>query len=276
MTFVRFDVPQAWMPQKPADITTVDQLKSSPFWHPRGVAMLRPTLNQNLQMYFHRVQRIMPRTCHPSIIHHEAHSIIHSVSSGPGQLKLWGNAVAKALFHAGTARLEYTRTVSLLIHDVLIELNLHDWCAMRTLRIHLEDVATSTILKAWSYFVTDPTFTGLERTTDSIDATRNEMFDAATFYGDLVAIDVIPRSLFNSVISGFLDGLTSVSQCRMLYLLLVRATFHLASPIHSDYLLGWRNRLLFQRLPKLPMHDEMVQRWIIVSDRIVPFTCLAC
>ncbi|OJA07525.1 hypothetical protein AZE42_07696 [Rhizopogon vesiculosus] len=193
MTFVRFDVPQAWMPQKPADIATVDQSKSSAFWHPRGVPMLRPTLNQSLQMYFHRVQRIMPRTCHPSIIHHEAHSIIHSVSSGPGQPKLWGNAVAKTLFHAGTARLEYTRTVSLLIHDVLIELNLHDWCAMRALRMHLEDVATSTILKAWSYFVPDPMFTGLERCTDSIDATRNEMFNAATFYGDLVAIDVIPR-----------------------------------------------------------------------------------
>lgn len=157
MAFVKFDssyVPQAWIPPaKPATGSTEDQSpKLSAFWYPRGVAKLRPTLNPYLQAYFYKIQHIMPRTCHPSVIHHEARLIIHSVSAGlnHSQPKLSGDAVAKALFLVGTARPEYSRTVALLVYDVLVELNLSNWLAMRTLRIHLEDVATSTILKAWS------------------------------------------------------------------------------------------------------------------------------
>jgi hypothetical protein len=154
MTFVRFDpsfVPKAWMPPKPEDISTEDRSKlSSAYWYLRGVAMLKPTLNPLLQVYFHRMQCIMLRTCHPSIIHYESRSIVYLVSAGLGRSKLSGNAVAKALFRAGTARLEYTRTVALVIHDVLVELNLSDWWTMRTLQMHIEDIATSTILKAWS------------------------------------------------------------------------------------------------------------------------------
>lgn len=101
------------------------------------------------------------------------------------------------------------------------------------------------------------------------------MLNAATFYGDLVAVGIISCSLLNSVITGLLDCLTSESQCHMLYLLLVRATFCLASPIDSDYLLDWRNRLLRPRPIKLAMDNEMVKRWIIVSDLTVPFICLA-
>jgi hypothetical protein len=154
IAFVRFDssyVPQAWMPPKPIGKSPEDRSpKPSAFWHPRGVAMLRPTLDQHLQMYFRRVQRMTPRTCHPSTIHHEARLIVHSVGAGLGQPKSLCDPVAKALFRAGTARLEYTRTVAFLIHDALVQLSLSDWCAMRTLQIHLEDMATSSILKAWS------------------------------------------------------------------------------------------------------------------------------
>jgi len=92
----------------------------------------------------------MLQTCHPSIIHYESRSIIYSVSAGLGRSKLSSSAMAKALFCAGTARLEYTRTVALVIHDVLVELNLSDWWTMRALQMHLEDIATSTILNASS------------------------------------------------------------------------------------------------------------------------------
>jgi hypothetical protein len=120
-----------------------------------------------------------------------------------------------------------------------------------------------------------PRATGLEESAHPIKPTLDEMFNAAALYGDLVAVGVIPCNLLSSIINGFLDCLASVSQCRVLYLLLVRATFHLASPIRSDCLLGWRSRLLSPRLIKLPMDDEMVQRWIIVSDRTATPICLA-
>ena len=152
MASVRFDSSVVlWMPSKPTRNYFEDRSPKSLFWHPRGVAKLRPTLNQQLQMYFHKMQRITPRTCHPAIIHREACWIAHSLSAGlAGQPKLLGGAVPKALFCAGTVQLEYTRTVALLIYDVLAELNLSDWSTMRNLQIHVEDVATSSLLKVWS------------------------------------------------------------------------------------------------------------------------------
>jgi len=100
------------------------------------------------------------------------------------------------------------------------------------------------------------------------------VFNAAALYGDLVAIGVIPCTLFNSVVNGFLGCLITLSQCRMLYLLLVRATFRLACHINPDYLLAWRDRLLSPMLTKLPMGSDMVQRWLVVSDRTVSFICV--
>ncbi|KAG1739862.1 uncharacterized protein EDB91DRAFT_1134199 [Suillus paluster] len=276
MASVRFEskfAPQAWMPPNPTYTSTEEQTPKY-IWHPHGVAMIRPTLNQHLQAYFYKVQHILPRICHPSVIHNEARLITHSVNAGfNSKPESFGEAVAKALFRAGATRLEYTRTVALLTNDVLIELNLSDWCAMRALRLYLEDIATSTVLKAWSNISVDFMFTsgatGLEKASDSLEPIRNEMFNAAAFYGDLVAIGIIPRSLFDSVINGFLDCLTSVSQCRMLYLMLVRATFHIASPIQPSCLLAWHKKLLSPKRIRLPMDDVMVQRWIIELCNVI-------
>ena len=51
---------------------------------------------------------------------------------------------------------------------------------------------------------------------DSLQVTRDKVFNAAAFYGDLVAIGIIPCTLFNSVVNDFLGCLTTLSQCRML------------------------------------------------------------
>ena len=53
--------------------------------------------------------------------------------------------------------------------------------------------------------------TSLEETANPLKPTREAMFNAAALYGDLVAVGVIPCSLFNSIVNGFLECLTSVS-----------------------------------------------------------------
>ncbi|KAG2071877.1 hypothetical protein BDR04DRAFT_986704, partial [Suillus decipiens] len=93
-----------------------------------GIKMTRTTSSQCLQSYFRRMQHVMARICHPLSIHSEACSIIDSVkNAGIGNPPKW---LAERLFIAGVVRLEYTRTVALLIHCVLIELNMTDWRVM--------------------------------------------------------------------------------------------------------------------------------------------------
>jgi hypothetical protein len=114
--------------------------------------------------------------------------------------------------------------------------------------------------------------TGLEKTDDSThEFLRDEQFNAAALYGDLVAFGVIPPGQFVSVINGFLECISSISQYRIIHLLVLRATFQTAHLIHPDCLLGWRERLLYPMQIELWIGDKMVQRWIIVSSCAVNF-----
>jgi hypothetical protein len=59
------------------------------------------------------------------------------------------NLLVEGLFIAGAARLQYTRTVALIIHEVLIELNLINWRVMHAVRVYLYKFATSSLLRAF-------------------------------------------------------------------------------------------------------------------------------
>jgi hypothetical protein len=57
--------------------------------------------------------------------------------------------LAEGLFIAGAARLQYTRTVALIIHEVLIELDLTNWLVAHDVRVHLCNFATWSLLMAF-------------------------------------------------------------------------------------------------------------------------------
>jgi hypothetical protein len=140
--------PQATMPPRPTDTSTEEQSPLySAIWYFRGSRMTRPILDTRLQSYFHKMQHFTTRICHPSCIYYEACSIVHS-------LRITGfvdqpDLLAEGLFIAGAARLQYTRTMALIIHEVLIELNLTNWRVMHAVRVHLYNFATSSLLMAF-------------------------------------------------------------------------------------------------------------------------------
>lgn len=265
--------PPLWMPPRPADTTTEEQSpKHVANWHLLGIKMTRTTSSQCLQSYFRRMQHVMARICHPLSIHSEACSIIDSVkNAGIANPSKW---LAERLFIAGVVRLEYTRTVALLIHCVLIELNMTDW---RVMGVHLEKFATATLLNVFYNFSGDSTFTpnatGLEKADDGI---RDRQFNVAALYGDLVSLGIISHSVLVSVMNHFLGCISSISQYRVIYLLVLRATFQPAFPIYPGCLLGWQNMLLFPMRIGLRIDDKIVQRWIIVSIILSVSLMLIC
>lgn len=103
--------------------------------------------------------------------------------------------------------------------------------------------------------------TGLEKADDTI---RDRQFNVAALYGDLVSLGVISHSALVSVVNHFLGCISSISQYRVIHLLVLRATFRPAFPIYSGYLLGWQNRLLFPTRIGLRIDGKIVQRWITV------------
>ncbi|KAH7922919.1 hypothetical protein BV22DRAFT_970974, partial [Leucogyrophana mollusca] len=113
---------------------------------PKAMPMHRPPLDARLQAYFYKMQRAASRTCHPSVISQEARLIIHSLTMG-GEPRL--KEVAQGLFNAGVSQIEHSRTVALLIHDVLIELQWSEYGGMAELRSHLEMFATTALSTSW-------------------------------------------------------------------------------------------------------------------------------
>ncbi|OCH86306.1 hypothetical protein OBBRIDRAFT_738240 [Obba rivulosa] len=81
-------------------------------------------LDPQLQLYFHRMQSILPNTCHPLEIHAESRKIVScilaytDVDDRALALTLW----ARALPLAGSACLEYSRSIAILVHDIVTEL----------------------------------------------------------------------------------------------------------------------------------------------------------
>lgn len=81
-------------------------------------------LHPQLQIYFHRMQSILSNTCHPLEIRAETRSIVSSILSRNNTedralaIVLW----VKALYLAGGAVIEYSRTVAILAHDIVTEL----------------------------------------------------------------------------------------------------------------------------------------------------------
>ncbi|KAH7910962.1 hypothetical protein BJ138DRAFT_1151743 [Hygrophoropsis aurantiaca] len=230
----------------------------------------QPRLDSSLQLYFSKMQRAAVRTCHPLIIGQEARLIVHSITRNGQQ---HAKEVAQGLFNAGISNTEHSRTVALLIYNVFLELQWSNWAKMDELRYHLDGLATTAFSNSWLSLQHDfhflPTKTGLEATSDSLDPSRSEMMNTAAFLGDLTAVGAIDVAAFSRRIGSFIELTSSVSQCRALYLLLLRASAHLAAPILSDDLIAWRNRLSDSKRNNLFRNDEMAQRWIIEICNII-------
>ncbi|KDQ53726.1 hypothetical protein JAAARDRAFT_92612, partial [Jaapia argillacea MUCL 33604] len=83
-------------------------------------------LSGTLQTYFYKMQRMVSLTCHPCEINSEATQIADVLlrsSDGPVAI----SNVARIIFCAGIAKIEYSRTVALLVHDVMMDLMWKSW-----------------------------------------------------------------------------------------------------------------------------------------------------
>ncbi|EGN92565.1 hypothetical protein SERLA73DRAFT_190911, partial [Serpula lacrymans var. lacrymans S7.3] len=120
---------------------------SSAIWPP-GSSILRLTLDARLQVYFHKMQHMAPRTCHPSVINQEARIIIHSLSSRTDKYHV--QMTSKSIFLAGMANINYSRSVALLVHDIVTELQWGNWGAMRDFQEGVEHFTTEAIKFCWA------------------------------------------------------------------------------------------------------------------------------
>ncbi|KAG2744066.1 hypothetical protein P692DRAFT_20132702 [Suillus brevipes Sb2] len=97
------------------------------------------------------------------------------------------NLLVEGLFIAGAARLQYTRTAALIIHEVLIELNLTDWRVMHAVRVYLYNFATSSLLRAFHNCSSD---FKLFETNNSMQQLYLAILLDATELGDMLSCDI--------------------------------------------------------------------------------------
>lgn len=88
-------------------------------------------------------------TCHPRRIQAKASEVVRSLLCDNVNMARSIEDVAKAIYSAGIATLEYTRTVALLAHSVLMELRWRNWGAYKLLRDELVDLVASSFINGW-------------------------------------------------------------------------------------------------------------------------------
>jgi len=106
----------------------------------------RTALSPVLQTYFCKMQRATYHTCHPREIHAEAMKIVTSIFDHKESV----DRVAKTIYLGGIARIEYSRTVALVVHECMTQLIWRNWGLKKALEHGLVELATSAFINGWT------------------------------------------------------------------------------------------------------------------------------
>lgn len=111
-------------------------------------ASIRPIpLCHNLQTYFSDMKYVMTSTCHPQAIHDAARGIVSCLLEDESVLPV----LAADIYASAVAKMEYSRTVALVLHDAIVELsgNHEKWMLGATLREHVVQETFSAFGRCW-------------------------------------------------------------------------------------------------------------------------------
>lgn len=242
----------------------------------------RINLDPALQAYFFKMQRMTLLTCHPEEIHYQADEISTSLQRGTSGVK----AAARSLVFAGISNLENSRTVALIIYDIVVDLLWPPWNTRRELEEELlleADNAfarscctashcaivllTILTLQLQNQFRNDREGSGLQPLDNIREEIRTRMLNTSAFLGDLFALGLIPVVQMRSWVSVLHRSLDSITKCRALYLLLLRASQHIGDSLGDEFLLNIRSTIVSEahKHPAI-FPDGMRKRWLIVCS----------
>ncbi|KAH9948042.1 hypothetical protein B0H21DRAFT_821387 [Amylocystis lapponica] len=220
-------------------------------------------LDPHLQAYFLKMQSTATDTCHPREIAAAARRVVAAIlarQTAPGTLAhaaAWG----EALVRAGVARREYSRTVAVVVHDVVAALLWASWAQNRAFERAVVARATQACAARWTADDGAP------------DDARAQMLDAAAFVGDLFALGVLRARDMCALVAPLVDDARSATHCRALHLLLLRAQAHIGEDLPAEFLCECRQKLVWQATHARPfVEDDMARRWLIEICNVIERT----
>jgi hypothetical protein len=104
-------------------------------------------------------------------------------------------------------------------------------------------------------------YTGVDPIPHTLEETRSQILNTAAFLGDIFAMGLVPPMTIQSLISSLLTHLDSVLFCCALYLILIHAKPHIATPLNADFVITLRAIVVMHGNATF---NEMVRRWMIV------------
>ncbi|KAI0938360.1 hypothetical protein AcW1_001896 [Taiwanofungus camphoratus] len=229
-------------------------------------------LDSHLQAYFLKMERTARNTCHPREIHTEAVRIVNTVGPrGLEDIPRW----VKTLFFAGIARLDYSRTIAVLVHDLLAELLWRSWQCNQLLRDELVNLARTAFCSSWDG--TDLELlsgtNGIDPLGETLERTRTQMLNIAAFVGDLFALGVLPSTYMRDMVTLLVCDPRSMIHCRALYLLLLRACPKTDEIFSEEFLLNCRQFLVWKASnDMLFVQNDMARRWLIEICNVIDAT----
>ncbi|KAI0056524.1 hypothetical protein BV25DRAFT_1903199 [Artomyces pyxidatus] len=224
-------------------------------------------LDPSLQSYFSDMRRIAVHTIHPLRIHAEALAFAASISGAErerhGEERV--TVMARILFFSGISNIIFTRSVALLVYDILVELATQFPDLRGRLEKKIVDLVVNAFSSSWADDVpTEPRTiedgNGLTPPRRLSEAMHTDMLNASAFLGALFSLGLVQVQTMQAAIAQLALRPHSNLRCRGLHLLLLHASPTLGPSVNLEHLSTWRESFAWHARNH---SNDMRKRWLV-------------
>lgn len=253
--------------------------------HPSLSLPLVP-LDPLMQAYFFRMWLLARGTCDPRHIREEAQtisSLFFDEDKENNGVEGW----AQRLFFAAIAQVHYTRSMAILIVELLDEVKDTSEQLSEDLRLALVEIVSAAFQCSWNqvrtilvtcvrmktdlHIQTDlrplDGLTGIDSIHPMFELLRSHLLSIVALAGDLYSLGVLPATDMCQMASLLVFDLRTLTHTRALHLLLLRASTSARQALPVSLLQLWRERLIcLARGWGIFFVRDVTRRWVIVSE----------
>lgn len=239
-----------------------------------------------MQAYFFRMWLLARGTCDPRHIREEAQtisSLFFDEDKENNGVEGW----AQRLFFAAIAQVHYTRSMAILIVELLDEVKDTSEQLSEDLRLALVEIVSAAFQCSWNqvrtilvtcvrmktdlHIQTDlrplDGLTGIDSIHPMFELLRSHLLSIVALAGDLYSLGVLPATDMCQMASLLVFDLRTLTHTRALHLLLLRASTSARQALPVSLLQLWRERLIcLARGWGIFFVRDVTRRWVIVSE----------
>ncbi|EPT05826.1 hypothetical protein FOMPIDRAFT_1101739, partial [Fomitopsis schrenkii] len=230
-------------------------------------------LDPLMQAYFFRMRMLARGTCDPRRIREEAQTL-SGCFFDENKENMGIEAWAQRLVFAAIAQVYYTRSVAILIVELLDDVKATSEELSDDLRAALVKIVSAAFRCSWDQTELNllDGFTGLDPINQMFELMRSHLLSIVALAGDLYALGVLPATDMCQMALLLVYDLRTLTHTRALHLLLLRASTGAQQTLPVSLLRLWREHLVcLARGWGVFSVRDVTRRWLIEICNVLDY-----